>query len=41
MTKNSDNVYSERMTLWNSLSDTSNDKIKYLAMFDGDEEKAK
>ena len=41
MTKNSDNLQSERMTRWNSLSDTSNDKIKYLAMFDGDEEKAK
>ena len=41
MTDRSDTEYSERMTLWNSLSDTSNDKIKYLAMFDGDEEKAK
>ena len=41
MTESSETKYSERLELWNSLSDTSNDKIKYLAMFDGDEEKAK
>lgn len=41
MTESSETKYSERLKLWNSLSDTSNDKIKYLALFDGDEEKAK
>ena len=41
MTGSSETKYSELLELWNSLSDTSNDKIKYLAMFDGDEEKAK
>lgn len=41
MTKSSENEYSDRLELWNSLSDTSNDKIKYFALFDGDEEKAK
>ena len=41
MTESSETKYSERLELWNSLSETSNEKIKYLALFDGDEEKAK
>ena len=41
MSEKIETKFTERLNLWNSLDDSSNEKIKFLARFDGNHELAK